>query len=369
MRYIRSIFLVFLLLVQLQLLAHGQEDIPPKKLHLGLIIPISGPLGFFGKDLVRAVVLARERFPEIDKLIEIHIEDSAYDTKRAVSAFKHLTSVKQIDVAMAFGGPMLNALAPLAEEQKLPFFATESERSDCKGRAFCSLFRNEEDEWGQAVWYLLRKNGKKEIGIVKNQNQFMNTFVNAIIRNRREGETVNVLLDLPPDVVDLRSHVLALRSKQVDALGVYLLPGPHRSFLAALKSMNKTYPMLFGVEEFLEEANNRGFESVVENARVIAPASTDEYRNSFRARFGESPGFYYTPAFYDFMVLLKDVLGANPDLRGADLVKLMRFDGKREGASGTFSVKVSKDGVYSYSFPIAIYRVVNNKTTIEEVVF
>jgi ABC-type branched-subunit amino acid transport system substrate-binding protein len=368
MTYIRAFLLTVFLLTQPQLSAEEPQKLVNKKIHLGVIVPISGSLGFFGKDIVRAIDLAKERHPEIDELIEIHLEDSAYDAKLAVSAFKNLASVKQIDVAMAFGGPMLNALAPLAEEQKIPFFATESEKSDCQGRAFCSLFRNEEDEWGQAVWHLLRKNGKKNIGIVKNQNQFMNTFVDSIIRNKREGESVNVLLDLPPEALDLRSHILALRSKQVDALGVYLLPGPHHTFLAALKSMNKAYPLIFGVEEFLEEANNRGFESILETVRVIAPTATTEYRQMFEARFGESPGFYYTPAFYDFMVLLKDVMSGNPDLRGADLVKAMRFDGKREGASGTFSVKVSKDGVCSYSFPIAIYRVVNKKITIEELV-
>ena len=68
---------------------------------------------------------------------------------------------------------MLSALAPIAQSKKVPFFATESEKSDCEGRTYCSLFRNEEDEWGKATWKVLRKYKKKNIGIVKNQNQFM----------------------------------------------------------------------------------------------------------------------------------------------------------------------------------------------------
>ena len=339
-----------------------------KKLHLGAIVPLTGPLAFFGNDFIKAFELAKEDYPEINQLIEIEWEDSAYDTKQAVSAFNKLVSVKQTDVVLSFGGPMLHALAPLAEQRKIPFFATESEKSDCQGRPFCSLFRNEEDEWGQATWQILRKSGKKKIGIVKNQNQFMNTFVNAIVNNKKEDETVNILLDVPPEIVDLRTDVLSLRSKEVDALGVYLLPGSHHGLLSALRNNNQTFPMIFGVEEFLVKENNKGFESIVNNALVIAPSSTEEYREKFQSRFGYSAGFYYTPAFYDFLVLLKDVIRSNKNLRGSDLVKAMRFDGKRTGVSGSYSVKVSKDGVYSYSFPIAVYRVNDNNVSVDEII-
>lgn len=88
----------------------------------------------------------------------------------------------------------------------------------------------------------------------------------------------------------------------------------------------------------------------------------------FQNRFGYSAGFYYTPAFYDFLILLKDVISSNKGLRGSDLVKAMRFDGKRTGMSGTFSVKTSKDGVYSYSFPIAVYKVNDHNISVDEVI-
>jgi hypothetical protein len=215
---------------------------------------------------------------------------------------------------------------------------------------------------------VLRKNSRKSLGIVKNENQFMNTFVNAIVRTKRADESVDILINVPPETTDLRTNVLAIRSKQVDALGVYLLPGSHHGFLSALRSVNKTYPMILGVELLLFKELNRGFERIINNALVIAPASTEEYRMKFFKRYGHSAGFYYTPAFYDFLVLLKDIINGNRTLRGADLVKAMRFDGKRVGASGSYSVKVSKDGVYSYSFPIGIYRVLETGVSIDDVI-
>jgi hypothetical protein len=196
----------------------------------------------------------------------------------------------------------------------------------------------------------------------------MNTFVNAIVRTKRDDETVDILLDVPPETTDMRSSVLMLRSKQVDALGVYLLPASHQAFFSALRNMNKTYPMILGVEQLMFKELNKGFERIINNAFVIAPASTEEYRERFYSRFGPSAGFYYTPAFYDFLVLLKDVISRNQTLRGADLVKAMRFDGVRTGASGSYSLKVSQKGVHSYSFPIGVYRVRDGGVSVDEVI-
>ncbi len=46
----------------------------------------------------------------------------------------------------------------------------------------------------------------------------------------------------------------------------------------------------------------------------------------------------------------------------------MHFSGVRSGVSGNYSVKVSSDGVYSYSFPIAIYRVSGDTAVVEQVI-
>lgn len=352
-------------------LAWAQESIldeaTDSRLRLGVIVPLSGPLAFFGNDFIRAYDLVRADHPEVDKAIRIYWEDSAYDSKQALLAFNKLVTADKVDVVLSFGGPMLSVLAPVAEKKKIPFFATESEKRDCEGRAYCSLFRNEEDEWGQATWRILRKLGKSNIGIVKNQNQFMNTFVNAIVRNKNDQETAEILLDIPPQMSDLRSSILSIKARNFDALGVYLLPTSHHGFLDAARTLNKTF-LLFGVEEFLVKENNKGFEDFIEGALVVAPYATQSYRDKFESKYGHSAGLYYTPAFYDFVNLLEDTVTGNKSLRGLDLVNALHFKGEREGVSGKYSVKSSKDGVYSYSFPIAVYKVSNNGIAVEDVI-
>lgn len=364
---VHSLLVVFLLIGDLAWAQDsGLDEASDSRLRLGVIVPLSGPLSFFGDDFIRAYDLVKAEHPEVDRAIRIYWEDSAYDGKQALLAFNKLVATDKVDFVLSFGGPMLSVLAPVAEKRKIPFFATESEKRDCQGRAYCSLFRNEEDEWGQATWSILRKRGKSNIGIVKNQNQFMDTFVNSIVRNKNDKEAAEILLDIPPQMGDLRSSILTLKSKKFDALGVYLLPTSHHGFLKAARSLNKTY-LLFGVEEFLAKENNKGFEDLIEGTLVVAPYVTQSYRDKFESKYGHSAGLYYTPAFYDFVNLLEDTISGNKSLRGLDLVNALHFKGEREGVSGKYLVKSSRDGVYSYSFPIAVYKISKDGIIVEDV--
>gem|GEM_PF-4706934 len=326
-----------------------------KPFTVGMVVPLSGPLAFFGQDYMHAYEIAVADRPELANLFSIRWEDSAYNPRQAISAFNKLLLVDSADLIFSFGGPMLNALAPLAEARKVPFYASESEKSDCEGRKFCVLFRNERREWGEATWYALRKRGLKNIAIVKNQNQFMNSFVNGIIETKRADESVSILIDVPPGTADLRTEVLKLRDTKFDALGVYLLPDSHHGFTNALRSISKR-PLIFGVEELMHPENNRGNEDLVEGALVIAPWVSPQYKELFESKHGSSAGFFYTAAVYDLFNLLADTLKANPAARGLDLISSMRFSGTRKGVSGEYFVKVSDAGVTSYSFPIGIYR-------------
>ena len=168
-------------------------------------------------------------------------------------------------------------------------------------------------------------------------------------------------------MADLRASILSLKSKNIDALGVYLLPTSHHGFLDATRSLTKTF-LLFGVEEFLVKENNKGFEDFIEGALVVAPYATQTYRDRFESKYGHSGGLYYTPTFYDFVSLLKDTITTDKSLRGIDLVNALHFKGEKEGISGKYSVKVSKEGVYSYSFPIAVYKVSKNGIAVEDVI-
>lgn len=129
MKFQPVIKLIFTLLIALFLHpALGMSDQNPTpntlsdRIKLGVIVPLTGPLAFFGQDFVRTFNLTVEDQPDLKKYVDIIWEDSAYDSKKAVAAFNKLSTIDKVDLIYSFGGPMLNALAPLAERQKIPLF-------------------------------------------------------------------------------------------------------------------------------------------------------------------------------------------------------------------------------------------------------
>lgn len=84
--------------------ASEEDNSKNEKLKLGIIVPLSGPLAFFGQDYVRAYDLAVEARPGLKDLFEVKWEDSAYDSKLAIAAFNKLTSGDGADVILSFGG-------------------------------------------------------------------------------------------------------------------------------------------------------------------------------------------------------------------------------------------------------------------------
>ena len=333
-----------------------------QKFKLGVILPLSGDLAFFGKAHLNIAKLLEEDLPKFAGRVELIYEDSAYDAKKAVSAFRKLVSVDKVDAIFSFGGPILSVLAPLAENEKVPYFTSESEVKDAEGRHFVSLFRNEAGEFGRALWDELRVQKKTSLGIVRNQNQFMNTLVAGISDNAIGSERVEVLIDEPPGSTDLRSSILKLKKKKFDMLGIFLLPGSHRAFLSQAKSAGIQGPFV-GLEEFLVPDENAGFESYIDGSLVIAPFVTDEFRQRYRKEFSTELGIEYGVEYYDFLKLINQtVTSMNNNFSDQELfLKKMRFVGEQVGISGPFVVKTTSNKAVYYSFPIAIYKVNQGK--------
>jgi ABC-type branched-subunit amino acid transport system substrate-binding protein len=332
------------------------------KFKLGVIIPLSGDLAFFGQAHMNTAKLLHEDLPKFAGRVEIIYEDSAYDAKKAVAAFRKLVSIDKVDAVFSFGGPILSVLAPLAENEKIPYFTTESEVKDAEGKHFVSLFRNEAGEFGRALWDELRVQKKTTLGIVKNQNQFMDTLVNGISDSAIGSEKVDILVDVPPGTTDFRSAILKLKKKKYDLLSVFLLPGSHRAFVSQAKNAGIKGPFV-GVEQFLVPEENAGLESYIEGTMVVAPFVTEDFRQRYKKDFLTELGVEYCVGYYDFLKLLNQTVASmNNDFSDKEIfLSKMRFVGEQVGISGPFVVKTTSSQAIYYSFPIAIYKVVQGK--------
>lgn len=286
------------------LLSYHALSQEPRPLKLGVILPLSGNLAFFGNAHLNSEKLFKEdrTQPKVNRRFTIIYEDSAYDAKQAISAYRKLVSIDKVDAIYSFGGPMLSALAPLAEADKIPFFAPESEDNDAKDKQYVTLYRNVTGEFGKVIWDELRERDVKNLGVVRNNNQFMDTFMRGVIDNTKSGETVSKEIDAIPGTVDFRTQILKLKKKKLDYLLVLLLPGSHRAFLKQSMELGYKVPMI-GVEEFAVPEEDTGLEKHIEDTLVVAPYVTNEFRARYKTNFGTDLGIEYGVEYYDFLSL------------------------------------------------------------------
>lgn len=89
-----------------------------KKIKVGIITPLTGQYAMYGEVNKNAAIMAEEKFGK-DK-VEIYIEDDAYDAKKAVSAYKKLKSINDIDAVIVLGAPSIQAIKPLTDADNIP---------------------------------------------------------------------------------------------------------------------------------------------------------------------------------------------------------------------------------------------------------
>ena len=104
---------VILAIVAFEIHKQKNSDNANKVVNIGVILPLTGPMGAYGERLTAAIRLAEEGQDDVKFLIE----DGKYTTKDSISAFNKLKS-DNVDAWIVFGDlPLLGMKTLLAESQ------------------------------------------------------------------------------------------------------------------------------------------------------------------------------------------------------------------------------------------------------------
>lgn len=113
---------LFLLLLFSLTLACNKTD--PKEqiesFNVGVIVPLSGELAGYGKAVVNGIKLAEIENPSLFTNINFYYQDSKYDSKVAVSAFRALNENNDINLYHTWGVSPNESLIPILEANKIP---------------------------------------------------------------------------------------------------------------------------------------------------------------------------------------------------------------------------------------------------------
>ncbi len=347
------------------------EEIKKEAIKIGLINPLSGELAYIGEDTLNAINLAVEEINKMDGIngrqIELIVEDSPCDPKKAVDAYNKLSNINDVDklIGPACSSELLAVSSNLNKEEKIAisFSATDADVSDAGDYVFRNVVS---DSLKSKVFanYVFNKYGIKEVFIVHGIDSASAGFIGDFSKKFQElGGKIFLTEVVQPETVDFRTIVLKIKNSGVENVLLHAMPVAMGEILNQAKELGLEQNFFAGVEGILDTKMPEVAGENMNGLVYIQPKSSDneEFIKKYKDKYNETPSFYAAEA-YDtvqlFGLAMKD--GTDNKKVKENLYKIKDF----KGASGNISFDEKGDCIK----PFEIIKVVDMKSKILEVI-
>ena len=317
---------------------------------IGVILPLSGDAAFIGEAAKNSAILAKESFGKTKNNYELVFEDDQADSKKTVSAFRKLVDVDKIRaVGTGFAGPG-NAVAPLAEKEKIIHFSIASDLNIAKDKPF--VFNHWIKPENEAGVYIkeAKKQGLKKVAMITSNQQGIIAVRDALLK---EDPTIFILKDelFNPQEKDFRTVVIKAKNEGADAFLLMLLPGQLTSAVKQIKEIKANIP-LTSVESF--EYDPEAIPMLEGEWSVTAADPSESFTASYKEKYNSlpQPGSAYA---YDVIRILMTAFEKEETNEG--VVKFISEINDFPGVTGVLSV--DSDG--NINSKAVIKNIINGK--------
>lgn len=340
----------------------GKEE--NKSVKIGAILPLTGDAATYGTSCKRGMQVASSMFS-----VQVVIEDSAADPKRAISAYRKLVDVEGVSVVLGdmFSAPTL-AFAPLAQTRGVLVISPTSgaEAVPRVGSCIFSLYPTAQQEGAFMARYLVSKSpGGGTVGVVASQEEVYRGLAEGFTTAIRESPNwkVDFVELFAPDTRDFR-NIVAKFAHPGSADAIYAAGS--KAFVANLIKQSKqlgfsgdffSQSTLFDpslVNEFGQYLNGVLFSGpFFDPTANIEP--TKSFVTSYRAAYNDEPDVWAAYG-YDAVLVAQKAWEACRDCDGRALAARVaqlslqgvtgpiRFD-EQGGAIRSFGIFTFRDGV------------------------
>jgi len=252
---------------------------------IGVILPLTGDAAFIGEAAKNSATLAKESFGKTKNTYELVFEDDQADSKKTVSAFRKLVDIDKIRaVGTGFAGPG-NAVAPLAEQEKIIHFSIASDLNIAKDKPF--VFNHWIKPENEAGVYIkeAKRQGLKKIAMITSNQQGIIAIRDAMLK---EDPTIFILKDelLGPQEKDFRTSIIKAKNEGADAFLLMILPGQLTSVVKQIKEMKVNVP-LTSVESF---EYDQEVAPMLEGEWYVSSADpSEDFTTSYKEKYNSLP--------------------------------------------------------------------------------
>ncbi len=320
-KYLKILSLSIVILVIVFIVVIIQVKKEPKKIELGVVAPLTGPIAPYGENIRDGVLLAVEEINQEGgiggKFIKVIFEDEGAGPQAAVSAVQKLITVDKVPVII---GPATSngvmATAPIAEKNQVVLLSP-SATSDNIREAGDFIFRNRASASQEAsafTKYIMEELGLSKFAILRANADYAKSFADVCKRVIAEKEGTLFIEELFSEgSTDFRSQLTKIKSYSPDGLFIIGVPIELGNILKQIKEMgiksnlfSNTIdsPKIFEIAEGTEE----GLTFVT---TFYDPEHGDEKIKEFDKKFNEKYGrasHIFGANAYDAVYIIKDVI-------------------------------------------------------------
>ena len=323
----------------------GEETIK-----IGVLLPLTGPAAEYGTASQKGLILAQRQLNETrgagESEIELLIENSECDTKKAIAAFNKLVEVDGVKVVIGdICSSATLALAPIAEEKKVVLISPGSSNpsisqagdyvfrtwpsDDLQGK-FLAKFVSEEFPGAKvAVIYINNDYGKGLEGV------FSENFLGEIVASEAFEESAT----------DFRTQILKVKEAGPQVVLLASFAKEIGRILKQAKELDLEAQFIGGEgtkdQTVLDAAGNAAEGLIGTIPHVKETETRKRFMEAFEKEFGEEPGITGDAAYDALFIIVKTMraCGNTSECVKGQLYALEGF----EGASGKISFDKNGD--------------------------
>jgi len=323
---------------------------------VGIIGPFTGEVASLGENVKNGALLSYDDLSADKKeKISILFEDDHFDAKTTVSAFNKLVQIDDADAVICFASGPCNAVAPLAEEYKIPLIAVASDPKISVNKSFVVRLEIAPGQEAKVLSeFIKEKNYARIASIVALQDGIKAGYAELMKHPEYSSkeifsENVNI------KEKDLRTVIAKIIEKNPDVIFLGLLPGQAGEFAKQARELgyNKSFVGLNFIEgeETLTAANGT-LEGLV---YTQAADPTDWFSREYELRYNKSigPG---SPHMYDAIGMISNCISEGKSSNEA-MASCLNSIKDYSGAFGTFS----STGNHEFGLPVMLKTVKNNQ--------
>lgn len=297
---------------------------------IGVVTPLTGPIGFIGEGVRDALVLAQEQLGDTKYKYELIFEDDANDQKLAASAANKLTSINHVDALLSLDSPSGNVVNPIATRTDVIHFGCAVDPNVAKGPNNFLHWTPAQTQ-AKLLTKEMKKRGVKTIGIMGSvSNPGVRVYIQEVAKAAENAGIKVVTKQIFHDgAKDFRNLLAKAKPTNPD---IYVLEALTPELDILIKQMREA-----GMDQPLTSLEcfetTKELELVEGYYYVSAVEPTSKYSDAMKKKYDKNPPVCSGNAYDVFNILVDTVekLGKNKKPTTAaissELLKLKDYDG------------------------------------------